>query len=41
MARTQLSFGVPVWLSRNIAVPRGRERVKSNQFFDLSLSLEW
>lgn len=41
MARTQLSVGFPVWLTRNTAIPRPREGVKLNQFFDLSLSLEW
>lgn len=41
MARTQLSFGFPVWPTGNIAIPRPGERVKLNQFFDLFLSLEW
>lgn len=41
MARTQLSLGFPVSLTGNTAVPRPRDEVKSNQFLDLSLSLEW
>lgn len=41
MATAQLSFGFPVWLTGNIAIPRPREGVKLNPPLDLSLPLEW